>query len=189
MIVLIGDVESVCDIKECSDSYSTVVIWLRLPPCASAIFKQAWYCSRLGVGWQIMRSRRCKDYKNNFAHLLKRLDAPHLYGAGSVRLSALYAGGGAAWGEAGASRFCTLSAACADLCDVVFHVLQDRPEGTAATSLAPVVDPDTVGGGNHRGVVVSELPWLSVVAIDGTGDRSVSRLDSFDSFYPWLKKA
>ena len=23
----------------------------------------------------------------------------------------------------------------------------------------------------------------------GTGDRSVSRLDSFDSFYPWLKKS
>ena len=26
MIVLIGDAESVCDIKECSDSYSTIVI-------------------------------------------------------------------------------------------------------------------------------------------------------------------
>ena len=46
MIVLIGDAESVCDMKECSDSYSTVVTGL------------------------IMRSRRCKDYKNHFAHIL-----------------------------------------------------------------------------------------------------------------------
>ena len=46
MIVLIGDAESVCDMKECSDSLLDCCHWL------------------------IMRSRRCKDYKNHFAHLL-----------------------------------------------------------------------------------------------------------------------
>ena len=49
MIALISDAASVCDIKECSDSYKG-------------------YCHLL-----TMRIRRCRDYKDNYAHLLNIL--------------------------------------------------------------------------------------------------------------------